>query len=138
MSGLSNNITETISYDFKFKYKLPKYFIVAVIIAIIIVVIAWIVIDNKKKTEKFGDPVLARKTPDILDITKQFDDLIVYENQPNGITGLDKCYSECPGYCVEYGLTGTANCFPVRKPEPKNFEGNIVLNEQKLSYPNLE
>lgn len=87
--------------------------------------------------EKFGDIVLAKTTPDILDLRQQFDDLIVYDNDADGRIGLDKCIEKCNGYCVEFGQTGSAYCFPAREPQSKDFNGVIVPNEQKLAYPNL-
>ena len=80
---------------------------------------------------------LSRSMMDFKNITKQFDDLIVYDNQPDGRLGLDRCYEDCKGYCVEYGLTGSAYCFPVNKPVEKDFNGMIVSNDQKLSFPNV-
>lgn len=91
-----------------------------------------------RKTENFGDPASVKRIPDILDLKQQFDDMIVYDNDADGRLGLDKCIEKCNGYCVEYGLTGSAYCFPVREEKPKDFDGMIVQNEQKLSYPNLE
>ena len=96
--------------------------------------------------EMFGDPFQNKKTPQILDLTQQFDDMIVYDNEPNGRLGLDKCIELCKGYCVEFGLTGTAYCFPVSETPyqnkvmipQKDFNGNIVQNEQKLSFPSIE
>jgi len=112
-------------------------YLVLFILLVIIVIIFWLIFDDKYTNEKFGDPVSVKKTPDILDISKQFEDLIVYDNQPDGTLGLEKCYEGCKGYCVEYGLTGSAYCYPVHPPEQKDFDGSIVPNDQKLSYPNL-
>lgn len=48
-----------------------------------------------------------------------YDDVIYYSNQHsehnnlNDVveTGMEKCYRECPGYCVEYGVTSNGYCF---------------------------
>ena len=93
------------------------------------------------KKEGFGDPGYGKKAstvPDILDLTNQFEDMVVYDNDPDGRLGLDKCIENCHGYCVEFGQTGTAYCFPVREPQPKDFTGVVVQNEQKLAFPNIE
>lgn len=81
-------------------------------------------------TEGFGDEVSVKQTHEILDLTKQFTDMIVYDNDADGRIGLDKCIEQCNGYCVEQGQTGSANCFPAREPEVKDFEGGIVPNEK--------
>jgi hypothetical protein len=73
-----------------------------------------------------------------MDITKQFEDLVVYENLANGRLGLDRCIENCKGYCVEYGLTGSAYCFPVKPTQPKNFDGMVLPNERQLAYPRME
>jgi hypothetical protein len=88
--------------------------------------------------ETFGDILSVKKTLDVIDIDKQFDDIIEYSNDPDGRIGLDKCIEGCHGYCVEYGMTGDAHCYPVKAYEEKNFYGNVVPNEVKLSYPNVE
>jgi hypothetical protein len=48
---------------------------------------------------------------------KVFDDVIYYPNeytpdQDLVITGWIKCKQECPGYCVEYMVSGNSYCFP--------------------------
>lgn len=55
---------------------------------------------------------------------KIFDDVKYYPNQyatkyDTGedidkllMTGMMKCYDECSGKCVEYGISGNAYCFP--------------------------
>lgn len=40
-----------------------------------------------------------------------FKDVIRYENQDK-TSGIELCWKECDGYCVEYGVTGRATCFP--------------------------
>jgi len=88
--------------------------------------------------EHFGDPLSVRKPSDILDLSHQFDDIIEYQNDPDGRIGLDKCIEGCNGYCVEYGLTGDSHCFPVHQQEDKDFYGMIVQNDRKLSFPNID
>ena len=41
-----------------------------------------------------------------------FKDVTYYENDNLGRLGLDMCVQSCNGYCVEYGVTGNAYCFP--------------------------
>ncbi len=51
-----------------------------------------------------------------------FQDVIFYDNDENlsysinnkkeGKTGLEKCLAECDGRCIEFGVSGNANCFP--------------------------
>lgn len=109
--------------------------ILIIICIILLAVVGYMVITTK---EKFGDIVSVKTTPDILDLKQQFDDMIVYDNDPDGRIGLDKCIERCNGYCVEFGQTGSAYCFPARPPIKKDFDGLIVQNEQKLSFPNVE
>jgi len=111
------------------------YIIVGIII--ISVLVYYLFIRDTLK-EKFGDDVLVKTTPDVLDYSQQFDDIITYDNSADGRLGLDKCIENCKGYCVEYGMTGSALCYPVKAPIVKNFDGMIVPNDQKLSYPNIE
>lgn len=107
-------------------------------IILIAVLLYFVYVTNKDIfQENFGDPLLVRRTPDILDLKQQFDDLIVYDNQPDGRIGLDKCIEQCQGYCVEHGQTGSAYCYPVHPTTEKNFNGMILQNEQQLVYPNL-
>lgn len=42
---------------------------------------------------------------DIYEKTQQFD------NSSDGRLGIDKCYENCKGNCVEFGITGFAFCF---------------------------
>ncbi len=109
-------------------------FLCGIIGVIILSVVLYLVC----KREKFGDIISVKEIPDILDLRQQFDDLIMYDNSTNGRLGFDKCIENCKGYCVEHGLTGSAYCFPAREEKQKNFDGLIVQNERKLSFPNIE
>ena len=110
-------------------------------IVLIVCAIYYIILQFTTK-EGFGDPTSvlrpSQSVPDILDLTHQFEDMLVYNNDPDGRLGLDKCIEDCQGYCVEFGQTGTAYCFPVRETTPKDFSGVVADNEQKLSFPNVE
>lgn len=108
------------------------------IIVSVILIIVLLYLIFSKYYEKFGDPSSIKTTPDILDLRQQFDDMIVYDNDADGRIGLDKCIEKCNGYCVEFGQTGSAYCFPVKEPIPKDFDGMIVPNERQLSYPNVD
>ena len=109
-----------------------------IVCVIVILILIYIILVKLHIVEGFGDEITVKKTHDILDLSKQFDDLITYENDADGRIGLDKCIENCNGYCVEYGLTGVAHCFPARDPQVKNFDGLIVQNDRKLSFPNIE
>jgi hypothetical protein len=108
-----------------------------ILCTLLILVLVYVLCIRKPSNENFGDPLSVRKTADILDMSQQFEDMIVYDNQLDGRMGLDRCVEHCKGYCVENGQTGSAFCFPVRKPVVKDYYGMIVQNEQKLSFPNL-
>lgn len=113
------------------------YYIVSSVIIGILILIYVLYKKYYMGAELFGDSLSMRQTHEILDPKKQFTDMIVYDNDPDGRIGLDKCIEKCNGYCVEYGMTGAAYCYPAREPEVKNFDGDIVPNEKQLSYPNL-
>lgn len=56
-----------------------------------------------KKPDMFYDPL--------------FKDVVVFTNDadpygPKQQNGLQKCLNKCDGRCVEFGVTGTATCFP--------------------------
>ncbi len=42
---------------------------------------------------------------------KTFDDVFYYPNEPDGVSGWDRCNSECPGRCVENGVYGSSWCW---------------------------
>lgn len=79
--------------------------------------------------------------------TLTFDDVIVYDNEPEGRLGLDRCLDNKVGTCVPYGnMTGIAYYYPPQYTD-LNF-GDVISSEltpeeQKqpylgtLSYPNL-
>lgn len=111
---------------------------IPIIICIVIILLLCYILFFRTRREAFGDPVLVKTTPDIIDLKQQFDDLIVYDNDPDGRLGYDKCIEKCNGYCVEHGQTGSAYCYPVHEPVEKDFYGMIIPNEQKLTFPNVE
>lgn len=45
-----------------------------------------------------------------------FDDVTYYPDEYNEdnevMTGWNRCVMECPGHCVEFGVTGNSYCFP--------------------------
>lgn len=114
---------------------MKKYIFVIIPIIIILLLLVY---KYGNTSEHFGDPVSLKKTIDVLDLSNQFDDIIEYQNEPDGRIGLDKCIENCNGYCVEFGMTGDAHCFPVRPYEEKDFYGMIVQNDRKLSFPNID
>jgi hypothetical protein len=96
-----------------------------------------------KNQEPFGDPIsIKNQSPIIIDINKQFPDVVMFDNDYDGRIGLDKCaeYSlnKKEGKCVEYGITGNAWYFPEVKFTEKNFKSGMNdPNESKLSYPSF-
>jgi hypothetical protein len=68
-------------------------------------------------TDTFSNPLKALQSNVPLMGDSLFDNVIGYVNDdlnenPHGLTGLDKCIVNCNGKCVEFGLTGNAMCFP--------------------------
>lgn len=66
-------------------------------------------------TERFENGTMR-----IDDVVSQFDNISVYNNEDSkdgtyAEIGYDKCMKRCEGYCVEYGMTGTAFCYPMSK-----------------------
>lgn len=114
------------------EYIMYFYIFIGIIVLLLLCVIFYY------KKEAFGDILSHPKSTDVVDITKQFTDMTVYENDTDGRLGLDKCLEQCNGNCVEYGQTGAAYCFPKVTVEPRNYNDAIVQNERKLSYPNVE
>lgn len=114
-----------------------KYIFIIALLLIVFVVVVYFYTQTKIQ-ETFGDPITIKKTHDILDLNNQFDDIIEYNNDQNGRIGLDKCIEGCNGYCVEFGLTGDAHCFPIQDDTTKDFYGLIVQNDRKLSFPNID
>lgn len=87
--------------------------------------------------EYFGEPSSVKQIPDIIDLSKQFDDIIVYDNDETGRIGIDKCVEYCNGYCVDHGMTGSSYCFPVKEPVKKDFYSGFAQNGLKISFPNV-
>jgi hypothetical protein len=112
--------------------------ILIIICVIIIIILSYFLFVSNHYEEKFGDPLSVPRKSNIVDLKNKFEDIISYDNDPNGRLGLDKCIENCRGYCVEYGQTGDAICFPVQPEQPKDFSGLVVSNDNKLSFPNVE
>lgn len=93
---------------------------------LVILLLLVIIYFNIYKTEQFQQTNTANNAIIEFDLMKKnmsifgdnvFDNVTGYINDdlnanPNALTGLDKCINQCNGYCVEYGLTGNAMCFP--------------------------
>ena len=56
-----------------------------------------------------------------------FRDVVVYENDPDGRVGLDKCLDNKVGYCVEYGQTGVAYYYPPLQSD--KYYGQVINRE---------
>lgn len=93
---------------------------------------------KSKQNEQFGEELSKYNPYDYVDITQQFDDIVVYNNEPTGRTGFDQCIEKCHGYCVEYGLTGDAHCYKLQQTQEKDFGADVVQNDNKLVYPNVK
>lgn len=79
---------------------------------LIIIVIALILFYICSKTcEGLTNINIEKRRPEILD-DKLFNDIVTYDNDIDGRLGLDKCLEQCQGKCVEYGISGVAQCFP--------------------------
>lgn len=56
-----------------------------------------------------------------------FRDVVIYDNDPDGLLGLEKCIVESEkngGHCVEFGYTGVGYYYPDNFPE--QYYGEIV------------
>jgi hypothetical protein len=62
-----------------------------------------------------------------------FSDLVVYDNDSDagGRIGLDKCLEYCKGTCVEYGVTGSATCFPAENKVKANYYTSMRNEENE-------
>ena len=107
-----------------------KYFILFIIILIIILYVSnnselfgsisevdgETNLDNKTLFNMAQNNEMTQNTVNLLK-DPAFSDLIYYSNdfnpyEPGQYLGLQKCFSECNGTCVEFGITGNAFCFP--------------------------
>ena len=69
-----------------------------------------------------------------------FGDIIRYDNDDDGRLGLDKCYDNKHGHCVEYGVSGIAYYYPPEKANTNygnviNFEAKDNENTDEFKYP---
>lgn len=86
--------------------------------------------------ENFGDVLSVKDPKKLLDINKQFDDVIVYYNDIDGKIGYDKCIDKCPGFCVENGMTGSAFCYPIN--DYKRIDINkFDESNRRMVFPNV-
>lgn len=80
----------------------------ATLLIILIVIILYL---SNNKLETFNTFVGRLAIDDQYFYDKLFDDVYYYPNENDWITGWSKCKTECPGHCVEFGITGNAYCF---------------------------
>lgn len=121
-----------------------NFFNLSSILSIIILIIIILLIIKVYKLENFNsiasDPTIKRKnTVSHIDITKQFPEVNIFENDPDFRMGLDKCaeYKENnnnKGHCVEYGLTGNAWYFPEVEIDYGNFRKEVIKSNQNKDY----
>ena len=118
------------------------------IIIFIILIIIILLIIKVFKLEKFdntfnsisSDPNVKRKnTISHLDITKQFPEVNIFENDNDFRMGLDKCIehkekNNNKGHCVEYGYTGNAWYFPEVQIDYGNFRKETIKSNQQKDY----
>lgn len=99
------------------------------LIFIILFIIILVYFTSEKTSEHFDQQELEKQKNSIKDRTvvrkldllndPVFNDVVYYENDPNPYApdqsiGLYKCYKNCSGNCVEFGVTGNAMCFAKR------------------------
>ncbi len=120
---------------------------------IIIILLIWIAYLLFFKTEHFAQAiptiqfVQSEKPRQLEDLRKNkplnnifedklFSDVIDYENDLDGRSGIDKCLEKCQGVCVEYGQTGIAHCFPEKEIYPIVYEDLRApkINPSHMSY----
>lgn len=90
-----------------------------IVAVILIILIIYIFIEPKEHFDQTNKGDIKK-----IDILQDpfFSNIIVYNNDdnpyyPNQMTGYEKCLRNCKnGTCVEFGVSGTAFCFP---PEDK-------------------
>ena len=133
------------------------------IIFYIILIIIFIIIIKIVKLEKFNNipdlsktndkqnlsdidnitsynPNIKRKpTASFIEITKQFPEVSIFENDPDFRLGLDKCYeykknNNNKGNCVEYGLTGNAWYFPKVDIDYRNIKYKAIKSNQQNDF----
>lgn len=100
-----------------------KYIIIIVLIFILILL--WVYNNqNNNKQENFTNKYVVndniylghRRDPwDLLD-DSLFANVITFNNdddlyQCGSRLGIEKCIQECPGKCIEFGITGIGQCF---------------------------
>ena len=89
------------------------------IIILLLLIILLIITIKKSEHFKYDDVKNSKSgvqtTPDIL-LDPLFKNMKFYLNDENpyegGKLGLDKCFEECNGSCVEFGVSGNTFCFP--------------------------
>jgi hypothetical protein len=80
---------------------------------ILILLVIFFIIRNKKEhfskqdDNKQGDYI----EPISSDISDIFEDAVKYDYVEGEVSGIEKCYNECKGTCLEYGLSGSGWCF---------------------------
>lgn len=105
---------------------------------------SFVLSDPFRKIEK--ESILKQNNAQLFDdIT--FGDVIMYENDPDGRLGLDKCLDNTDGYCVEYGQTGVAYYYPplqtydyygqVINLDPVQEKLDNKNNSKELKFPAL-
>ena len=108
---------------------------------------------NSKKHESFtsnADPLTQYKSLVSYEYDNLFSDIVFYPNDDDvdtgGRIGLDKCFQSCQGNCIEYGVTGTAYCFPsefnqgsfqTRLYNTEDVLGNVDTKPEGFLFPNL-
>jgi len=117
-----------------------------IIIYIVLIIIILLII-KVYKLEKFNnidgvvlDPNIKKKTTvSHIDITKQFPEVNIFENDTDFRMGLDKCYehkkkNNNKGNCVEYGYTGNAWYFPEVEIDYGNFRKETIKSNQQKDF----
>jgi hypothetical protein len=96
-----------------------------IVLVLVIVYILCLSNNTNQNTEKFESKYVAndniylgrrRDGYDLLD-DSLFNNVITYNNDDDPYEcgsklGIEKCLENCPGRCIEFGITGIGYCFP--------------------------
>jgi hypothetical protein len=90
-------------------------------ILIILSIILVVVYSKRIEQENFIESIQKVKNLGSIYDDPLFSDVVTYENDEGGPTGvlklgIEKCIERCDGKCVEYGITGIAHCYPAHNP----------------------
>lgn len=79
---------------------------------IFIILIIFFIYINRNRLEHLNTFNGRMAVDDMYYYDQIFDDVTYYPNRSDFEHGMDDCRAECPGNCVEFGVTGNGYCFP--------------------------